>query len=145
MDYREYAKDLLSRKKSLVSAYSAIKSELECLEQEKTACKASAVNARSNGGDAAVYEERLINILTELDDCRFRRSVVERELLKIEQGMNGLSDYQRDLLDSFFVEREMGAADDLMERWYKERSSLYRDRNRALETFTRSIYGVLQL
>ncbi len=146
MDYREYAKDLLARKNSLVSAYSSIKSELESLEQEKNACKVSAVNAASNGnGNNSVYEDRLINILADIDDCRFRRSVVERELIKIEKGMNGLSDYQRDLLEGFFVEREMGAADDLMERWYKERSSLYRDRNRALEMFTRSIYGVLQL
>lgn len=146
MDYREYAKDLLARKNSLVSAYSSIRSELECLEQEKNACKESALKAASKGSEnVSVYEDRLINVLADIDDCRFRRSVVERELIKIEKGMNGLSDYQRDLLEGFFVEREMGAADDLMERWYKERSSLYRDRNRALELFTRSIYGVLQL
>lgn len=145
MDYKEYAKDLLGRKKNLVSAYSAIKNELEHLEQEKNSCKSAVLNCESNGGDSSVYEERLINILTDIEDCRFRRSVVERELIKIEKGMNGLNDYQKDLLEGFFVEHENGIADDLMERWYKERSSLYRDRNRALEAFTRSIYGVLQL
>ena len=136
MDYREYAKDLLGRKKNLVSAYSAIKCELDALEQEKYACKTAIANAESLSADKTMYDERLINVLADLDDCRFRRSVVERELLKIEKGMNGLSDYQKDLLDVFFVEHEPGAADDLMEKWYKERSSLYRDRNRALESFT---------
>lgn len=145
MDYREYSKDLLSRKKNLVSAYSVLNTELEKLDQEKYACKTAAINAGESDGEDKVYRERLLGILADIDDCRLRRSVVERELLKIEKGFAGLSDYQRDLLEEFFVERKMGAADDLMERWYKERSSLYRDRNRALEEFTRSIYGVLQL
>ncbi len=144
MDYRDYAKDLLARKKNLVSAYSAIKCELEALEQEKIACKTAIANAESSNGKT-LYDERLINILADLDDCRFRRSVVERELIKIEKGMNGLNEYQRDLLDAFFVEEEQGTAEDLMIKWFKERSSLYRDRSKALDAFTRSIYGVLQL
>ena len=145
MDYREYAKDLLSRKKNLISAYSSLKTELECLEQEKYACKTAITNLSSDEAENKIYEERLITILANIDDCRFRRSVVERELLKIEKGMNGLDDYQKDLIEGFFVDKTIGIADELMERWYKERSSLYRDRSRALDTFTRSVYGVLQL
>ena len=146
MDYREQSKDLLSRKKNLVSAYNAIKTELQHLENEKIACKTIASNSSLDEEKArAVYEERLINILADIDDCRFRLSVVERELLKIEKGMLGLSDYQRDIIETFFVERVCHAVDDLMERWYKERSSIYRDRTRALDQFTRSVFGVLQL
>lgn len=146
MDYREYSKDLLSRKKNLVSAYSAIKTELECLEKEKLACKSFALNSSvQDEFNKIQYEDRLINVLADMDDCRFRLSVVERELLKIEKGMNGLTDYQKDIIDTFFVEQTDHAADDLMERWFKERSSLYRDRTKALDQFTRSVYGVLQL
>ncbi len=145
MDYREYAKDLLARKNTLVSAYSAIKAELECLEQEKQSCKTAMLHAESRGADASKYDDRLINILADIDDCRFRRSVVERELIKIEKGMNGLSDYQRDLINGFFIEHDEGIVEELMLRWYKERSTVYRDRGRALDAFTRSIYGVLQL
>lgn len=145
MDYREHSKDLLSRKKNLVSAYSAIKAELECLEREKLACKNYALNSQDEEIGRIQYEDRLINVLADMDDCRFRLSVVERELTKIEKGMNGLNDYQKDLIDTFFVEQTDHAADELMERWFKERSSLYRDRTRALDQFTRSVYGVLQL
>ena len=145
MDYREYSKDLLSRKKNLVSAYSAIKAELESLEREKLACKSHVINSQDEEECGIQYEERLINVLADMDDCRFRLSVVERELLKIEKGMNGMTDYQKDLIDSFFVEQNRHAADDLMERWFKERSSLYRDRTKVLDQFTRSVYGVLQL
>lgn len=146
MDYRDYSKDLLSRKKNLVSAYSAIKTELACLEQEKLSCKTAASNAAPDDEAAQrFYNDRLINILADIEDCRFRQSVVQRELLKIEKGMDGLTDYQKDIIETFFVERLEHAAYDLMERWFKERSTLYRDRNRALEEFTRSVYGVLQL
>ncbi len=145
MDYRDYAKDLLARKKNLVSAYSSIKSELTLLEQEKDDCKAAIERLRSTGGNVTKYDDRLINLLADLDDCRFRRSVVERELLKIEKGIAGLNDYQKDIIDMFFVEQYPYAVEDLMEKWFKERSTLYRDRNRALESFTRSVYGVLQL
>ena len=100
MDYKEYAKDLLGRKKNLVSAYSAIKSELEYLEQEKIACKTASLNNK-NESENSVYDERIINVLADIEDCRFRRSVVERELIKIEKGMNGLDDYQKDLLELF--------------------------------------------
>ena len=142
MDYREHAKDLLSRKKSLLSAYSSIKSELASLEEEKNACKA----AMSRDTDAQSYhEERIINILADIDDCRFRRNVVERELSKIEKGMSCLDDYYKDLIEGFFVDRVGENVEILMERWYKERSSLYRDRGKALEAFTRSVYGVVQI
>ncbi len=145
MDYREYAKDLLARKKHLIAARVAIRCELNTLDQEKTSCKGLINECEVLGKDKTFYEDRLINTLANLDDCRFRMSVVERELKKIEKGMDGLDDYERDLLELFFVERSQTAADDLMDRWFKERSSLYRDKNRALDSFTRSIYGVLQL
>lgn len=145
MDYREYAKDLLARKNCLVSAYGAIKDELRVLEREKTTCKALMSECEVLGRDTTVYEDRFINTLANLDDCRFRLSVVERELTKIEKGMSRLDDYERALLETFYVECLSDAADELMMKYYRERSTVYRDKNRALDTFTRSIYGVLQL
>ncbi len=145
MDYREHSKDLLARKNSLINAFSAIKQELLMLEQEKDACKALMARNGESGSADELYGERLINILADLDDCRFRKSIVERELSKIEKGMNRLDDYQRDLLEGFYVENACGAAEELMSKWFKERATLYRDKSRALDIFTRSIYGVLQI
>ncbi len=144
MDYKEQAKDLLSRKNSLMSAYSAIKTELSQLEDAKISCRTSLTNAEKLGRNVDIYQDRLINLLADMEDCRFRRSIVERELSKIEKGLNGLTEYQKDLINTFFVEKASGGAEDIMLRWYRERSSVYRDRVRALEAFTRSVYGVLQ-
>ncbi len=145
MDYREYAKDLLARKNSLISAYGAIKEELTVLEREKVACKKLMNECECLGRDKSIYDDRFINTLACLDDSRFRLSVVERELRKIEKGMSLLNDYERDLIDTFYVERVLDAVDLIMERYYRERSTVYRDKNRVLDIFTRAVFGVLQL
>lgn len=146
MDYREYSKELLSRKRNLTVAFSSLKEELEALEREKIQCKM--LIERALGEDStekALYEDRLINILVDLEDCRFRKSIVERDLAKIEKGMDALTDYHRDVINQFFVYRSPEAIECLTERWYKERATVYRDRTRALEEFTRCIYGVVQM
>lgn len=144
MDYRDFAKDLLKRKNQLSTAHATIKEEIEELEREKYSCKTASLNAvPMSGSGTSRYEERLITIIALLDDCRFRLKVVERELKMIDQGMSGLDDYHVQLLEGFFIHNAKGAADSLMSRFYKERSCLYADRNKALEAFTRSVYGVV--
>jgi len=145
MDYRKYAKDLLSRKRELDAAYIAIDRELEYLEKEKYSCKVSVCNLPAHSPAEKAYRERLIGIIADMEDCRMRKSVVERELTKIVKGMEGLDEYYRDILNGFFIAKYTGVSDDLMEKWNKERSTLYRDRTRALEQFTRSVYGVVEL
>lgn len=92
-----------------------------------------------------MLEDRLYGLLADIDDCRFRKSVIERELKKIETGMNALNDYERDLLEHFYCLPAMNASEFLMEKYYKERATLYRDKVNALELFTRSVYGLVLL
>lgn len=144
MDYRDFAKDLLKRKNQLSAARKTLKEEIEELEREKYSCKTASLNAVPvSGNGSSKYEDRLINIIALLDDCRFRLRVVERELKMIEQGFSSLNEYQTQLLEGFFIHETKGAADSLMSRFYKERSCLYVDRNKALEAFTRSVYGIV--
>lgn len=144
MDYRDFAKDLLKRKNQLDTAHKSLKQEIEELEREKYSCKTSSLNSVPvSGTGTSKYEERLITIIAMLDDARFRLRVVERELKMIELGFSALTEYQVQLLDGFFIHNEKGAADSLMSKFYKERSCLYDDRNKALEAFTRSVYGIV--
>lgn len=145
MDYREHAKDLLKRKNALISAYAAIRAELNALESERGSCKSAIMRAKSEKRDYSMLEDRLYGLLADIDDCRFRKSVIERELKKIETGMNALNDYERDLLEHFYCLPAMNASEFLMEKYYKERATLYRDKVNALELFTRSVYGLVLL
>lgn len=141
MDYREQAKELLRRRRNLLSAQSAIEEELILLEREREVCSKRIDEAH----DDETYIDRLVGVLADLDDCRFRKSIVERELLKLRRGLEGLDDYQRDLLISFYCECGRATAEEVMDKWFKERSTVYRDKQLALDRFTRSVYGVLQI
>ena len=141
MDYRERAKELLRRRKSLLAADLAIEEELSFLQEEFLVCDKRIKEFPND----SVYQDRLISLLADLDDCRFRKSVVERELAKIKRGLCQLDDYHRDLIEGFYCSPAQAIAEDMMFKWYKERSAIYRDKLDALDTFTRSVYGVLQI
>lgn len=73
--------------------------------------------------------------------CRERLTKAEEALAVIHCAYEVLTPYQRDLLDTFFSSGERYCADRLCERYYKERSALYRDRRRALDDFTLAAFG----
>ncbi|MCH5184119.1 MAG: hypothetical protein J1E00_08090 [Oscillospiraceae bacterium] len=74
-------------------------------------------------------------------ECREQLLHAEEALAIIRCAYGALSAYQQDLLNTFFVEGEKYCADRLCERYYKERSTLYRDRKKALLAFTFAAFG----
>ena len=56
-----------------------------------------------------------------------------------------LTDYEKAIINGFFITETKCAADKLMEKFYKERTMIYNDRSKALEKFTRAIYGMLAI
>ena len=125
MDYRNYAIDLLKRKTQLV-----------CVQKDDRAAPVS-----GTGGNR--YENKLVNLIVLIDDARFRRKIVERELKMIEMGFSVLDDYKRDLLEMHYVNSIPSPTGAAMEKYYKERSQIFEDKKKALEAFTRAVYGVV--
>lgn len=105
--------DLLRRKRFIEAAREAAREQLAC-----------------HSMDSAPWRE-----------CRARLAKAEEALTVIHCAYGVLTPYQRDLLDTFFVSGEKYCADRLCERYYKERSALYRDRRKALEEFTLAAFG----
>lgn len=87
MDYRNYAIDLLKRKTQLEAAYESLGYELEMLENEKYSVSSATISpAPVSGTGGNRYENKLVNLIVLIDDARFRRKIVERELKMIEMG-----------------------------------------------------------
>lgn len=144
MDYTVFAKDLLKRKLTLESAYEAMSEELCELEAEKTSTRSNKeLNISAKGTNGS--EDKLINLIYRIDDVKFRRGVVERDLKLINRGMSVLTDYEKAIINGFFITETKYAADKLMEKFYKERTMIYNDRSKALEKFTRAVYGMLAI
>ncbi|HPE95462.1 MAG TPA: hypothetical protein PLT66_05300 [Bacillota bacterium] len=142
MDYTVFAKDLLERKTTLEASCNSMKEELIELKSEMNGSShVNAVPITGSGTNKA--EARLINLIYRIDDTKFRLGIVQRDLKLIENGMKQLDEYESMLLEGFFIHNTRCAVDSLMSRFYKERSTIYADRRRALEKFTRAVYGLV--
>ena len=145
MDYTIFAKDLLRRKMMLENAYNAVKEEIVALENEKTAFTTVTGSTPITGSGENKYEQKILSLISRIDDAKFRKMVITRELNLIRRGYNSLDEYERMILEGFFVHSQKSAADSLMSKFFKERSTIYDDRSKELDKFTRSVYGVVKL
>ncbi|MDL2287359.1 hypothetical protein LJB90_02185 [Eubacteriales bacterium OttesenSCG-928-G02] len=146
MNYIDISVDLLKRKQQLTNAKSNLEDELLMLENEKFSTRHRALSDPSVAeGGGNKYEEHLVNLIVLIDNAYFRKKVVERELKMIENGLNSLSEYEVDLLDCFYMSRVKDPLGTMINKYYKEKSSINADKRVALEKFTRSVYGLLSM
>lgn len=143
MDYRVFSAQLLESKRRMEAAYLNLTDEIAMLEDAKTSVATGCCNgAPVTGSGANRYEERLVKLIDLCDDLRLRRKNIETNLECIERGFKLLSEYEKDLLNGFYVYGGRGVADRMMSRYHKERSTIYRDKDRALNRFTQALYGI---
>lgn len=142
MDFRVFSTQLLENKRRMEAAILNITDEIALLEESKVSVKTSAPGgAPISGTGANRYEDRLIKLICLCDELKQRRRNIEINLACIERGMQPLSDYERDLLNGFYVFGGKNAAERMMSKHHKERSSIYRDKDKALTHFTQALYG----
>ncbi len=145
LDYRDNAKDLLEHKTEYLSARDTLTNEIDMLNNEKYTAKSAVICDTSvTKGGASKYEEHLVNIIMMIDDATFRKHIVERKLKQIDSGFSLLDDYERDLLNTYYVYKVKTPTEIIMKKFHKERTQVNVDRNHALEKFTRGVYGIVQ-
>lgn len=142
MDYRVFSTQLLESKRRMEAAYLNLTDEIAMLEEAKSSVATGCCNgAPITGSGANRYEERLVKLIDLCDDLKLRRKNIETNLECIERGFTPLTDYEKDLLNCFYVYGGKGVADKMMSRYHKERSTIYRDKDKALNHFTQALYG----
>ncbi len=141
MDYKILAKQLLKSKRQLEAARQNLADEIYMLEEAKTAVHSCLNSASPTGGGGNRFEDRLVKLICLCDDLRARQRNVELNLECIKRGLAELGESEKDLLNIFYIEGGRYAADAAMSRLHKERSSVYRDLDKALGKFTSALYG----
>lgn len=144
MDYREQAKDLLVHRNEYVIARESLKNEIALLTAEKYAAASVVNDARADKDGGSKYENYMINLITLIDEAKFRMQVVERKLKQISSGFSALDDYERDLLNAYFVYRIKTPCELMMKKHQKDEHGILKDKLAALEKFTRGVYGIVQ-
>ncbi len=142
MRYEEFSAQLLTNKRRMEAAVINLEDEIMMLEEAKVSVKTSACNGSPISGTGGNrYEDRLIKLICLCDELKDRRKTLLTNLACIKRGMEPLSDYERDLLYGFYVMGGKSAAERMMSRHHKERSTIYRDKEKALTHFTQALYG----
>ena len=142
MDYVTMAEQLLRGKRRMEAAVENLREEILLLEDAKYSVKTSAVGgAPITGTGGNRYEDRLIKLISLCDELRHRRRNLVTNLGCIKRGLQPLTEYQQEVLTAFYIEGGRHAAERLMSKYHKERSSIYRDKEKAIKSFTQAVYG----
>ncbi|MBO7400332.1 MAG: hypothetical protein J6W93_01725 [Clostridia bacterium] len=145
MDYRDMAKDLLVHRNEYITAREALENEIEMLSAEKYSISSYyTCDPETAPGGSSRYENYVVNLITLIDDAKFRKQMVERKLKQISAGLSVLDDYQRDLIDAYFIYRIKTPCEQMMKKHDKDEYQIRVDKLAALEKFTRGVYGVVQ-
>lgn len=140
MNYRKAAIGLLKNKSLIEGAVSKLQQELAQSEEQN-----ELLESKKCLLDGDTYKVLKEEVEKELFVLRFLLRQANTKLERIERGFSALSDYQKDLLQTFYVEKEGGDCTerclDLEETWEKNRSTIYRDKNIALDRFALAVYG----
>lgn len=143
MDYRVFSTQLLENKRRMEVALLNLTDEIAMLEEAKTSVNTgNCSGAPVTGSGCNRYEERLVKLIDLCDELKARRRNIQTNLECINRGLTPLSDYEKDLLNCFYVYGGRGVADKMMSRYHKERSTIYRDKDKALTRFTEALYGI---
>ncbi len=141
MDFKVFAKQLLRSKRQMEAARQNLEDEIFMLEEAKSSIGSGGGGAMPQSDGTNRFEDKLIKLICICDDLSARKRNIEINLKCIERGMEPLSDNEKEILHIFFIDGGKAAADVAMERFHKERSSVYRDMEKALDKFTHALYG----
>lgn len=144
MNYCDFARDLLRNKRQLEASYENISFQLETLEIEKFSASGNSACCAPKKGGGSTYEDKLVSLIMLTDRYREKLKNLSKSLAAIELGFSVMDEYEKDLLNAFYVYGLKDAAESLSSKYYKERAQVYRDRMEALKKFTRAVFGVVE-
>ena len=75
------------------------------------------------------------------DELEQRLKEAKKTVAAIEKALSAMNEEEYELLDTLFIRPRKNGVDMLCEKFGIERTAVYERRNKALEKFTRSLYG----
>lgn len=119
-----------------------MKSELETLEAEFTAIKATNYNKMPSGSRDNVQEEKLLTNIAKRDELEKNLKATILHVNDMDKLLNELNEVERTILQRMFVKREKYAADNLANDLGYETARIYQLKNQALTHLAQLRYGV---
>lgn len=92
---------------------------------------------------SSASEKTMVEMIEAKDRLTARTDKAVREIKQTESALSTLTPYQRELLNAFYVTRAHSGAETLAGRYSVERSTVYRDKNKALKRFATALSGAV--
>ena len=136
-DLREYKAQLTSIQnlKDAIAECQAGIDQLHSTQYDKTPVM---------GGESG-YEERILTNMDKIQRLNGNLSIARSKAARVDRGMAALDDEERIVLERMYVNSEREATRRLCEDLNCEIAQVYRIRRRALNRFTRAMYGILDI
>lgn len=87
------------------------------------------------------YNDTQLSAIVYRDELEQRLKEAKKTVAAIEKALSAMNEEEYELLDTLFIHPRKNGVDMLCEKFGIERTAVYERRNKALEKFTRSLYG----
>ena len=139
MDWKQEAADKLRQYLPMRNALKNIPLELRSLEADSHSLRSGIIHLPR--GSENMRENMLLDNLVKRRELEAQLEQVELWLHHVDSGLADLSAEDKMILTEMYIRSAPGGADRVCEKLGIERSSAYRQRDRALRCFTLNLYG----
>lgn len=142
MNWQQQAIDDLKKHLHRKAAVVSMEERIEILDSRYESAKRPRTGGGGSGGSLDYAEEsRLANIM-ERERLTMTLDATKRLVELTEQGLEGLTDVERLVLDIFYISPCEDRVGHLMQALNYERSQVYRTKDAALHKFVVRMYGL---
>ncbi|MCD8381523.1 MAG: hypothetical protein LUC30_01190 [Clostridiales bacterium] len=141
MDWKREAEDKLRCYAARKASVGRTAEQIRLLELQARSIRSSTADGTPVQGGSSGREDALISNLARREELARAREATLRWLALMDGALGELTDEERLILERFYIHRQRGAAERLMEELHLEKSQVYARRNAALRRFTLLFYG----
>lgn len=132
ISYKKWLIDDLQSLERMRFAIAQLREELETVEAEYAAIKATNYDKMPSGSGDNLQEEKLLTAIAKKDELTANLRYTEKHVADLDRLLQQLPDDERQIIERTVIRQEKYAADSLADELGYERAHVYRLKNRAL-------------
>lgn len=142
MDYKKWLTEDLRDLERLRFSVTQMENELETLDAEETAIRATDYDKIPGGSGSNTQEDRLLTAIAKRDELRANLEATRRRVADLDRLVSGLdNDDELRVVQVMFLSGERSAVSRLIEELGYEAAQIYRLKDRALKHLAQMRYG----
>ena len=130
-------RDYSAKRNSILST----EEQIALLEQESVGVRAATTDGTAARGGGNRREDAMLNNIAMRAELQTAHDHAEAWVRVVDRALGVLSPDERLVLDRFYINRQKGSAERLMEELCIEKSQVYARKDAALRHFTVALYG----